>query len=169
LATHSGPILDYGRPAQQRTLVREFASRKAVAVAVSAIGFGFAHVFGKPGNGLAFLGMLFMLGGALWYAILRVRQRTAMRWWAKAQLIAAMILCLLGVAAVMLVASRVTEGSRPDSLEYWRNSNQTYHADSRVALRQAYLIVIGIGWFTLVVVAHRVSRLAAVSRFLRKQ
>jgi hypothetical protein len=105
---------------------------------MAVIGFGFAHVFGKPGNGLAFLGMLFMLGGALWYAILRVQQRTAMRWWAKAQLIAATILCLLGVAAVMLVASRVTEGSRPDSLEYWRNSNQTYHADSRVALRQAY-------------------------------
>ena len=143
-------LLPYGRQPSRAARIRAFAVRELAGVALVVGGFLFARRFGTTHNSAANVGASFIICGAIWYIVCRVERRSWMSRRARTQLLAASLLCILGVLAVLSVASNAREGPRPDTLHYWRYSNQTYGADSRVALRRAWIIALGVVWFAAV-------------------
>ena len=156
--------LDYGRARLVPNCTRALRTREFAGVLLAAGGFVLAWVFGREAPGVADGGVLVMLGGFLLYVLARIRQRTDMSRWAKAQLIGSTILSFAGVLSVMRVAVHATEGPAPDTLRYWLSSNQTYHADSRLAMRQGWITLLGVTWFALVLAAHRIRHRRDVAR-----
>jgi hypothetical protein len=133
-------------------------------VLVAAVGFAFAWVCGREDPVLAHAGVVVMLGGFLLYVVARIWQRAGVSRWIRSQLLAATIMSVVGVLNVMGGAAQATEGPRPSTLAYWLTTNQTYHADSRVVLRKAWVTFVGIVWFALVLGVHRVGHHREVAR-----
>jgi hypothetical protein len=143
-------LLPYGRQPSRAERLRAFAVRELAGVALVVAGFLFARRFGTTQNLAGTVGTSFIVCGAIWYIVCRIGRRTWMSRRARIHLLAASLLCIVGVFAVLSVASNAREGPRPDTLHYWRYSNQTYGADSRVALRRAWIIALGVVWFATV-------------------
>ena len=136
--------------------LRALAVREFAGIALVAGGFVFARTAGRQDPPLAHIGAVLIVLGSVWYAASRIQRRTWMSRAARVQLFLASMVCLAGVLDVLRTASHAREGPAPDTLTYWLTSNQTYIADSRVALRRGWTTIAGLVWFATVVVIDRV-------------